>query len=271
MALIAGVQAPPGRVMGHAGAFVGTGEKTALDKVRALQDAGVVITNHPSKFGDGMKQLLSHQGQRTPSVSPGTAQRRNLHTLRRPLPEFKGALLHTQRRKIHIPESHSFQMLKDLGVSISEDHDPSSRDYFLTVTVDRTAYTPCIISSYLIGGESSQHHAKTYPLRLDKSINQATFSSIASDLNCGEESFESLTTILSAMFQIFFEKEASSLSVRISRNTPNQLSVARSTFSFDDAAYRSGKRHSDIQEVRDTSVEVPEEVEAEKDGIVYIK
>lgn len=66
MALIAGIRAPAGRVMGHAGAFVGAGERKALGKVRALEDAGVVITNHPSKFGKEMKQLLASEAYRIP-------------------------------------------------------------------------------------------------------------------------------------------------------------------------------------------------------------
>lgn len=69
MALIAGVQAPSGRVMGHAGAFVGAGEKKAAGKVRALEDAGVVTTNHPSKFGEGMRRLLGSEAHRIISVS----------------------------------------------------------------------------------------------------------------------------------------------------------------------------------------------------------
>lgn len=58
MALVAGVQAPAARIMGHAGAFIDAGEKNARGKIKALEDAGVVTTNHPSKFGDGMKRLL---------------------------------------------------------------------------------------------------------------------------------------------------------------------------------------------------------------------
>lgn len=69
MALIAGIQAPSGRVMGHAGAFVGAGEKKAAGKVRALEDVGVVMTNHPSKFGEGMKRLLGNGTHWTSSVS----------------------------------------------------------------------------------------------------------------------------------------------------------------------------------------------------------
>ena len=69
MALIAGVQAPSGRTMGHAGAFVGAGEKKATGKLRALEDAGVVTTNHPSKFGEEMKRLLSNEAYRATAVS----------------------------------------------------------------------------------------------------------------------------------------------------------------------------------------------------------
>lgn len=75
MALIAGTQAPSGRVMGHAGAFVGAGERRAVGKLRALEDAGVVITNHPSKFGEEMKRLLGREAYRTTSVSDAQNRR----------------------------------------------------------------------------------------------------------------------------------------------------------------------------------------------------
>ena len=294
MALIAGNQAPQGRVMGHAGAFVGAGENDARSKVRALEDAGVVITNHPSKFGEGMKALLAGNTSQKSSVStfgtfwivylfidvtehpftPNTAaQKRHVHTLRRPVLQSETST-HTipQRRMIYIPESQSNRMLKEMGVTLTESEDPRSRDYFLTVTVDRSKYTPCIITSPSIGGKSYQNHAKTYPLGLDKQINRSTFSSIATDLDCEQESFASLEKILSSMVEIFFNKEASSLTTRLScNNNKGELSVAGSMFLFDDAAFRSGKRHGDIQAMRDTKDEVPEEVEAEKDGIVYIR
>ena len=162
-------------------------------------------------------------------------------------------------------------MLVTMGVPLAESEDSRSRDYFLTVTVDRTRYTPCIITSFSIGGESPRHHSKTYPLGVDKRMDGAMFSSIATDLNCQRESFDSLTKILTAMIEIFFSKEGFSLTTRVSRNNEGNLAVARSSFMFDDAAFRSGQRQADIQEMRDVKDEVLDEVEAEKDGIVYIK
>ena len=175
------------------------------------------------------------------------------------------------QRRIHIPESQSFEMLEKLGVPISKSEDPESRDYFLTLAVDRTNCAPCIVTSFSIGGESPQLHAKSYRLPMDKVVDDATFASIATDLKCGEQSLKSLSLVLSSLIDIFFDREASSVSTRVSRDREGKLAVARAEFDFDDAAFRSGRRHADIQQMRDTKNEVLEEVEAEKDGIVYIK
>ena len=70
MGLIGGVKVPHGRVMGHAGAFVAPGESDACTKIRALEDAGVVMTNHPAKFGEGMSRLLGSISNSTSTVSP---------------------------------------------------------------------------------------------------------------------------------------------------------------------------------------------------------
>lgn len=64
MALVAGLEAPNGRVMGHAGAWAAPGEPDARTKLQALQDAGAVIVNHPERFGDGMKSLLAGTSRR---------------------------------------------------------------------------------------------------------------------------------------------------------------------------------------------------------------
>jgi len=69
MGLIGGVHAAWGRVMGHAGAFVAPEESDASTKIRALEDAGVVMTNHPAKFGDGMRKLLGSVSNSITTVS----------------------------------------------------------------------------------------------------------------------------------------------------------------------------------------------------------
>ncbi|KAK5209496.1 hypothetical protein LTR41_005032 [Exophiala xenobiotica] len=57
--MVTGRTAPKGRTMGHAGAIAGGGSSvTAEDKVKAMQDAGIVVPVHPGEIGPVMKELL---------------------------------------------------------------------------------------------------------------------------------------------------------------------------------------------------------------------
>ena len=57
-AYIAGLTAPPGRLMGHAGAIVSSSGESASEKVEILQDAGVIVSPTPSDMGLTIAKLL---------------------------------------------------------------------------------------------------------------------------------------------------------------------------------------------------------------------
>ena len=58
IAYIAGLTAPKGRVMGHAGAIVSAYGESATEKVEILKDYGVSISKNPSVKGETVKKAL---------------------------------------------------------------------------------------------------------------------------------------------------------------------------------------------------------------------
>jgi succinyl-CoA synthetase alpha subunit len=55
---IAGVTAPPGKRMGHAGAIISGGKGTAQEKLEVMEACGIRVTKNPAEMGKLLKSIL---------------------------------------------------------------------------------------------------------------------------------------------------------------------------------------------------------------------
>ena len=57
---IAGMTAPPGRRMGHAGAIISGGKGGAVDKIKKMQECGITMAKSPSEIGKTFKSIVNN-------------------------------------------------------------------------------------------------------------------------------------------------------------------------------------------------------------------
>ncbi|KAI1807349.1 succinyl-CoA synthetase-like protein [Daldinia bambusicola] len=269
-ALVAGINAVPGRIMGHAGAFTLPGEPSPLDKIEALKTAGTAIVNHPSRFGPILKSMLDGVTPTSSGVSPShnRSQRREIHTVvRRPvsLQNITHHLLQYQKRNIYLSSDAALDLLRQQNIPTASDPSTGPQK-LLAISIDRSAKTPCIIAS----PTSDTSQAAKFAFA------PIPTSAILQHLNLDSTSSTSLHTLLTTLSSLYTSKEAFLLETLVSVSpspspagaTTIQVSSAR--LGFDDAAFRSAGRQTDIHSPS-RGHEDPAEVEAARHGIVYVK
>ncbi|KAK5762724.1 hypothetical protein LTS12_007113 [Elasticomyces elasticus] len=285
-ALVGGMEAPEGRIMGHAGAWRGKGERTAREKYGILQKAGVTMVDHPENFGGVMKTLLGQSGRNVDKIvghaqAQQQQQRRGYHTIhRRPSPTHHQPRSQTtqQKRSLLLSPSQSSSPLQPYlsqlpNVTLSSDPTPPD-SFHLGVTVSRSARSPCLITS---PSTTSSERLRNFPYDWREGPSPSVIEQAIQhmQLSAAPPAARAQSAgLLKALSTMYREKEAVTLSgsVSISSSTGNLILHQPSLIlQFDDAAYRSCKRQEDIHSLRQKDQEVPEELEAEAHGIVFIK
>lgn len=258
----------PGKVMGHAGAWAGIGEPSAQEKAKALEAAGAVLVEHPAKFGKVVQGLLA-RSRKTGGV-PSNKGRRGYHTLRRPTLEHTHSFSHTKasaRRLLYLRHDQAVTLLDSHNVKVADTEDPSPSGPILTFTIDRSTRKPCIIITQPRNGKSSRV-SFSYSTGPEPQDIQEVLADLGSAI---PEATKSLfTSAIQNLWGLYVGKEGVTLSLHVnSRNGPGSALFSNPQLTFDDAAFRSTKRHSELHALRDVSLLDPAEVAAEPHNLVF--
>ncbi|PSN61864.1 hypothetical protein BS50DRAFT_613467 [Corynespora cassiicola Philippines] len=281
-AVIGGFQAPPGRVMGHAGAWTGIGEGTAESKYKALEKAGVTMVDHPAKFGGVMKDILAQSGRNVRKIEKSAAQaqqRRSYHTSRFPsrpkLSTSTPPAPQSQERSLHLNASQSATLLKEYNITTSPTPSPLPEStHYLAITVSRTTRSPCILAAPTTSPPQLPHRTHRIPLDYRTGPTPQTLSSALSALQLDATPPTAKAHVLALiqnLWTLYTANEAITTAVHLALSpSSDELLVYAPELFLDDAAFRSNGRVAGLHGQRDTSTTPAVELEAEKSGIVYI-
>jgi succinyl-CoA synthetase alpha subunit len=275
MAVIGGVEAPPGRIMGHAGAWSAPGEAIAREKIALLEKADIEVVDHPEKLGERMKALLSQRGK--PKSTPQTIgqQKRGFHTMRqRPRTSNKPSLLHQHKRTLYLKQSDAFKMLNDKGIETRDPGSNGDNTKMIAISIDRSERQPCVVASPVTDPDSIFSNTQRFPFAYgsDDALSDQMLDRVANHMHVHGEGKKSLRKLLGDLVDLYMGKEAFVLRTEVAINdSTGDLHVTRVKFGFDDAAFKSSKRQQDVHALREIDKEDPGEVAAEKEGMVYVK
>lgn len=284
-ALVGGLYAPSARIMGHAGAWAARGERTAKEKYEILQQAGATMVDHPEKFGGVMKTMLSQSGRDPQKIMQDSAsQKRGYHTLsRRPTPPLRQSRLSAQQQHSRGlvlspqvgagPLEHYMKQIE--GLHIVQESEPKDA-FSVGVTVDRTERAPCIATSPTASTKQLDQRVRRFAYDWRDGPSETTVKQAIAHMQLDAAPPAAMAQVgglILALTRMYKEKEAVTLSCSVSIDENGNLRLHQPSLlmQFDDAAYRSNKRQEDIHSLRQKESELPEEVEAEKDGIVFVK
>lgn len=177
-----------------------------------------------------------------------------------------------QKRTLYVKQSQAFDMLKEKGIP-TIDVPTSAEEFLLAISIDRSVASPCIIASTSTDPSDMFERSRKFPFTYGTNAvdDKTLMADVFKHLNIPKAAQPEATKLVSDLVDVFMSKEAFVLETTVAVSEDGGIKVQGARFGFDDAAFRSGKRQAEVHALRDKESEVWEEVEAERDGIVYVK
>ncbi|EDU41918.1 SucD Succinyl-CoA synthetase alpha subunit [Pyrenophora tritici-repentis] len=273
-AVIGGFQAPHGKVMGHAGAWVGLGEGTAESKYKALERAGVTMVDHPAKFGGVIKDILAKSGR---SEQSAAQQRRSYHTSRfsrRPQVPVTGPTQLHQKHSLHLTAEQSTALLKSHNIHLTLPPEGSPSTHYLGISPHRSNRSPSIIAAPTANPSQLNQRVRRFPFDYRSGPSAGAIADAIAHLQLDAappKAKAQVVQLIHNLWTLYTEKEAIDAHVNLALSVDDdELLIYSPYLFFDDAAFKSGKRQAHLHALRDEASISATDQQAEDAGIVYV-
>ncbi|KAI3405002.1 LSC2 [Candida oxycetoniae] len=151
----------------------------------------------------------------------------------------------------------------------------AEKEAYLAILLDRTAQTPVIVASAQGGmdiegvAEKDPNAIKTFPVSLDANLPIEKATEVASALGFSQEAIPQAAETIQGLFKCFIERDCTQVEINPLSETPDhQVLAMDAKLGFDDNA---AFRQQEVYSWRDPTQEDPEEMEASKYGLNFIK
>lgn len=148
------------------------------------------------------------------------------------------------------------------------------QEYYLAIAIDRKSCSPVLIVSQQGGVDIEQITASSpdsllrWPIKYSEGITSDMIQEISEKLSLDDTSRDEMLNLLTKLYGVFKAKDATLLEINpLVRTKAGQFLCLDAKFNIDNAAV---KRQPEIFQLRDRSQERPDELEAEKSGLVYV-
>jgi succinyl-CoA synthetase alpha subunit len=241
------------------------------EKIRHLQDAGVTMVNHPEKFGGVMTELLSRGYNVQQAVRHRHTQRRTLHTSTRQhsslASRHKNTSTFVQKRTFFISDRGGLKICHETQPPVQQV--AADERMKLTIAFNRTSRTPVILVQQQPNGE-------VYSFQLDyrdpRSVkNQKSITEAAQQISRHPSVAADIEKLILRMYEeVYIKDEALMLEMTIAEG-PEGWTITDTNFAFDDATKRAESQQTRLESFREVDKEDPAALQAQKNGIVYVR
>ncbi|KAF6832979.1 hypothetical protein CMUS01_06700, partial [Colletotrichum musicola] len=141
--------------------------------------------------------------------------------------------------------------------------------WYLAMRFDRERCRPVVVASRRGGVDVTKEQLHAVPFSITRGITPEVVQQVSNHLGASQSDKESLGSILNGLHRVFTAKDATLIEINpLARSSSGGLTCLNTHLTIDDAAAR---RQKYLFSQRDLSHEVPEEIEAERHGLAYVK